>query len=136
MKEPKWKSRKVIFGLLLLLTGIAVELISPRGLTQTMAAYLGALGAVYFAGNVGEHFANKGAAVDVAEGDDAAVILTELTSRIVELDTGFKDRAQNADKTISGVTELLTNIGKLVISIKKQNEYIISKAGLGEPPAA
>lgn len=133
MNESKWKSRKVIFGLLLLLTGIAVELISPRGLTQVMAAYLGALGAVYFAGNVGEHFAKNAEASDV---EASAVILTELTSRVVELDTGFKERAKNADETIKSVTELLTNIGKLVIGIKKQNEYIISKAGLGEPPAA
>lgn len=53
--KPKWNSRKVIFGLLLLAVGVAIELLSPRGLTETMAMFLGAIGAAYFAGNVAEH---------------------------------------------------------------------------------
>lgn len=55
----KWKSRKLIAGALLLAVGVGVELLGPRGLTETLAGFLVLLGGTYFAGNVGEHLATK-----------------------------------------------------------------------------
>lgn len=121
----KWNSRKIVFGLLLLLVGVAVEMVGPRGLTETTSMFLIAIGAAYFAGNVGDKMAARGQAQaasnesssEVAEGVEA---LNQKLDAIAEASQGERETYL---KILKGVLDKQDGAAKKI-------DYIITKAGL------
>jgi len=114
MDKIKWNSRKVMFGLLLISVGVGMELLSPRGLTETMAMFLGAIGAAYFAGNVAAKVA-EGRTAPHEEQDANTVDLG------VSINASLRDLSEQMAADSASLKEGLT-------TLINSNSYIIQRA--------
>jgi len=112
----KWSSRKVIFGLLLIAVGVSLELLSPRGLTEVAAAFLAAIGATYFAGNVGEHYMEAKKAPAASASSTVQVDNSALEAQLMAIVAAGDEAKKQYLQYLDGI-------------LKTQN-YIIKAAGL------
>lgn len=123
--KPKWNSRKVVFGLLMTAVGVGIELSSPRGLTETMAMFLGAIGAAYFAGNVAEHAVNGKAE---AAKPSPSVDLAPLLEAVTQTNEGLAEMYQRLHESHEKTRVENAEIKAAVSTVMKGNSAIIQLA--------
>ena len=119
----KWNSRKVVFGLLLILVGVGIEMLGPRGLTEVTAAFLVAIGASYFAGNVGDKIA-------ASKGSGAEPSVAPVQEGVDALNQKLDAIAVNSQAEREGYMTALSGILSKQDEVQKKVDFIIKKAGL------
>lgn len=123
----KWQSRKLVLGFVLIAVGVALELLSPRGLTEIMAAFLGAVGAAYFAGNIAEHKATASKEANTAI--DIEAIANSLSDALGSFRNEMAEQGQVLAQQNAEMQEKMT-------TLMNANSYIIQRAFGGEAPQA
>ena len=119
MSESKWGSRKLLLGLVLIAIGVAIELLSVRGLTETMAMFLGAIGATYFVGNVAEKVAEnrEGGVVEAAAPE---MDLAPISARIESLEQAIVGASATiSENDAQAKQSLLTLVNSVSYIIKR-----------------
>lgn len=107
--------------------GVVLELVSPRGLTETMAAYLAVMGSAYFASNVGATVAaSKLAAVTPQE----AAVSPEYQTTVDAIANALAEFKEEFQKRIDEGKQQSTIYMQALQEIQKAQIYIIKAAGL------
>ncbi len=107
----KLGGRKVIFGLLLLAVGVALDMLAPKGLSVNMVQLMSFIGVGFFLGNGVEHMANA-VKKKKPSGGDSSGASKEILQKI--------DQIQLAQQVLNEQIEVN----------QKQATYIIQAAGL------
>ena len=122
--------RKVALGLLLVAVGVAIEFVSPKGLTETMSTYLLGMGLGYFLANGVVHAAReaKDAVVAKAQKSEAQALdvtpaLDELKAQLEEVKTALGQQTQPA-----GAKEMV-EVKTALTAVVNQNAVISQTIG-------
>jgi len=119
----KLGGRKVVFGVLLIIVGVAIELLSTRGLTDTMSMFLVIIGGAYFLSNALVHGAKAKATTgpSIESIEDLETKLAFISDQITDIATPpemdeIKKQLETVKKqngvVVAGVQELVTYVNQ------------------------